>query len=189
MKKIYPDMTPTDYVYKEEKEYTTQQSKQQSKQKSGNKAYCNKKNNKNLKQPTKDKKPCQTNQQLPPLIYTQTQIFKSWTPPRGIRIYHVRMFKEQYIPHTAKNNSLQDKVNILFSPNQQEQFRYADFKTLWKSEKGEIIQNKGGSHKGIIAPKGEKLCGIFAHNKNQTYGRKYIGYLQYYIWYIGLRPI
>jgi hypothetical protein len=111
-----------------------------------------------------------------------------WILPRGLRSFHPKMLEYPYLIHGASNKHLQNIVDQLFDSKQQCKVSFRDFETLWESEKGRIIGNYGGSHKELIAPRGESLFGIFSHKKSQTYGKKYIKYLQTAILYIGLKP-
>lgn len=112
-----------------------------------------------------------------------------WNLPRGLRLSHQHMlFVETYPVHRAANQH-QEIVNRLFCPSQWMNVTFAQFESLWKSEKGKIQSGSGGSHKELIGPRNEKLFGIWAHGNNQTYGSNYIKYLQTAVLYIGLKPI
>jgi hypothetical protein len=133
------------------------------------------------------------------LTYQQTQPYareeeekswsfeRDWELPRGLRIFHHQMLRKSYPAHPARNSNHQHVVDRLFNIEQRCTVTFKEFETLWNSEGGKIIENKGGSHKDLIDPQGAKLFGIFAHG-NQAYGENYVKYLQTAVLYIGLRP-
>lgn len=110
---------------------------------------------------------------------------RDWVCPRGLRSFHPQMLSSSYQVHQSCH---QDIVDRLFDHQQQCNVSFHNFKTLWKSEGGMILNGSGGSHRELIGPQKEKLFGLFAHNNGQTYGKDGVKYLQTAVLYIGLRP-
>lgn len=115
--------------------------------------------------------------------------FDQWDLPKGLVSFHAKMFSNPHPSVLLRDNKKQDIVDRLFDDQRQCNVTFKEFKSVWEYIGGSIYCSHGGSHRELIDSREETLFGIFAHNENQTYGKKSVKYLQTGFLYVGLRPM
>ena len=119
-------------------------------------------------------------QETPHLQYQHDFVF-----PRGIRIFHPEATGKDIPVVSNPNTRVQTFVNRLFDETQLNHITFADFEKNWERIGGQIIKNRGGSHRQLLAPDGTPLWGTFDHG---GFGKQTIGYLQAAFWLQGYKP-
>jgi len=120
-----------------------------------------------------------------------------YVAPRGVRKFHAFQeysYGQQDLSKLGKH--LKTHETIWDPKLAGKGFNYGEFAALWqhihgkKAEKGEdtIVASGGTSHRALKNAKGVVMGGTFAHNNNQTYGKKTVRYLQDALYKSGYGP-
>ena len=95
--------------------------------------------------------------------------------PRGLRLYRPDLAIQPFNLCQNPHKDVQEFVDTLFDPKKQCNVTFDEFAHHWKRIGGEIIGNRGGSHRQLIGPDKEPLFGTYDHG---GFGKGTIGYLQ-----------
>jgi hypothetical protein len=116
---------------------------------------------------------------------------QGWTyPGKGLWSWYRFLKANGYSIKESLRSQIQKNVNNLFTPSAAFNYSFKDFRTLWEHVEGKIIEQRGGSHRQLIGPKGEHLFGTWVpHGRDDSaFGIMGVKYLQTAALYVGLRP-
>ena len=115
---------------------------------------------------------------------------KKWIyPGKGLWSWYTFLQANAY-PVKNFGSQIQKNINDLFCADALVNYCFKDFRILWQHVGGQILEQRGGSHRQLIGPNGEHLFGTWVpHGSDDSaFGIMGIKYLQTAALYVGLRP-